>query len=304
MSRHLLIVVTLVTLGGAAGCVIMPDVDFTEALAREEMPVGVFCRVEMPEQIVHEGVVTKASDRWLVIRPAGGQRDFWVRRDLIESITAMPEKTPHEASNPSAVVVLPGENVELLTGCRGQWVKTVGISKDFGSLGDRIRLESTRAEDPAIEVRVAGPNEATVTLADDKRVEYAWLLKNRPTTSPPMGPNDLITVIVPPKSTVLPEDDLKAADSKQADAEPVVRSMVCRVVEVLDSGALAIEGRRTVRADGEIREVSLRGEIRPETVPPGGTVFSDDVAELQIQSRKTSDPAKRKKRGSLFGWLM
>lgn len=58
--------------------------------------------------------------------------------------------------------------------------------------------------------------------------------------------------------------------------------MTAVVNEVLENGLLVIEGTRTIEVNGEIQTTTISGTVRPEDVGSNNTVFSYNVANVQI----------------------
>ncbi len=61
------------------------------------------------------------------------------------------------------------------------------------------------------------------------------------------------------------------------------------VKEVLANGNLLIEGRRHVKVNKDLQEIVLRGEVRPRDIGRDNTVFSYQVANVEIEY-SGSDP--------------
>lgn len=59
-------------------------------------------------------------------------------------------------------------------------------------------------------------------------------------------------------------------------------TITCRVVEVLDTGDLRVEGRRHVTLNGDRQALTLRGVVRPDDLGPDNTVESARLADLEI----------------------
>lgn len=84
---------------------------------------------------------------------------------------------------------------------------------------------------------------------------------------------------------------------KSADRATSVRTgsitarVAVRVVEKLPNGNLLVEGEHVVRVNKDVQRISIRGEVRPRDIRGDNTVFSYDVANLQIEYHG-SDPGK------------
>ena len=59
-------------------------------------------------------------------------------------------------------------------------------------------------------------------------------------------------------------------------------TLSARVTHVLPNGLLVVQGQKSVRVNSEMQTVTVRGLMRPVDVSPVNTVFSDQVAELEI----------------------
>jgi len=62
--------------------------------------------------------------------------------------------------------------------------------------------------------------------------------------------------------------------------------IACEVVDIRPNGTLVLEGRRWLRNNEEIWEISLLGVVRPEDVLPNNTVLSENVANLRVFKRE------------------
>jgi len=65
-------------------------------------------------------------------------------------------------------------------------------------------------------------------------------------------------------------------------SDEVTAKVAARVVKVLPSGNLIIEGRRAVRANDETQYVAISGVIRPVDITPNNTILSTQVADAEI----------------------
>lgn len=59
-------------------------------------------------------------------------------------------------------------------------------------------------------------------------------------------------------------------------------SITVKVVEVLENGVLKIEGKRSIKIDGEHQEVLITGYIREEDITVNNTVLSTFIADAEI----------------------
>lgn len=92
----------------------------------------------------------------------------------------------------------------------------------------------------------------------------------------------------PPGGSRLPRlldlsSDAKLDGQGETTRETVLNTALSvRVTHVLPNGLLVVEGLKSVRINSEIQTVSVRGLLRPLDVTPVNTVFSDQLAELEI----------------------
>jgi flagellar L-ring protein precursor FlgH len=61
-------------------------------------------------------------------------------------------------------------------------------------------------------------------------------------------------------------------------------TLTARVIEVLPSGDLVVEGVREVNINGDRSVVVLSGVIRASDIQPGNVILSTQVGQLRIQS--------------------
>lgn len=73
--------------------------------------------------------------------------------------------------------------------------------------------------------------------------------------------------------------------------------IACEVVDIRPNGTLVLEGRRWLRNNDEIWEISLLGVVRPEDVLPNNTVLSENVANLRVYKREIGQVRDGYRRG-------
>jgi flagellar L-ring protein FlgH len=79
--------------------------------------------------------------------------------------------------------------------------------------------------------------------------------------------------------------------------------MACNVVDIRPNGVLVIEGRRSIRNNNEVWDLSLTGLVRPEDVLTNNTVLSENISELLIDKREAGSVRDSYRRGWLMRWL-
>jgi flagellar L-ring protein precursor FlgH len=82
-------------------------------------------------------------------------------------------------------------------------------------------------------------------------------------------------------------------------SDQVTAQVVARVVKVLPSGNLIIEGRRAVRANDEAQYLAISGVIRPEDITPANTILSSLVADAEIVLEGKGALAEKQRPGIL-----
>jgi len=60
-------------------------------------------------------------------------------------------------------------------------------------------------------------------------------------------------------------------------------TLTARVKQVLEGGALLVEGSKTVQINSELQTVTVRGVVRPNDLNPGNVVSSERVADLEVR---------------------
>jgi flagellar L-ring protein precursor FlgH len=83
----------------------------------------------------------------------------------------------------------------------------------------------------------------------------------------------------------------------------LVATLSARVINVLDSGNLLIEGRRTIKLNDERQNIFVRGVIRPKDVGRNNVVSSAAISDAQIVY-EGKGPLSEKSRPGVFTRLL
>jgi len=73
-----------------------------------------------------------------------------------------------------------------------------------------------------------------------------------------------------------------SANGSTTRSGAVTARMTVQVVETTPAGNLVVEGKRTVLVNRDREEITVRGEVRPQSVRPDNTVYSYDLANAQV----------------------
>jgi len=101
------------------------------------------------------------------------------------------------------------------------------------------------------------------------------------------GIGTLIGRIVPGLANTDPSINVAGSDSTQGQgdikrSENIVVNVAATVIRVLPNNNLEIAGSQAIRLNNEMREMQLRGIVRPEDIGSGNTISSDRIAEARI----------------------
>ncbi|EHL99708.1 flagellar L-ring protein FlgH [Acetobacteraceae bacterium AT-5844] len=88
-------------------------------------------------------------------------------------------------------------------------------------------------------------------------------------------------------------------EGKVRRTEKIRLQVAATVVRLLPSGNLEIAGSQEIRVNDELRELQLRGLVRPEDIRPNNRIASDKIAEARISygGRGTSSDMLRPRWG-------
>lgn len=64
--------------------------------------------------------------------------------------------------------------------------------------------------------------------------------------------------------------------------ETVLVNLAAQVMQKMPNGNLVIAGRQELRVNGELRELTIQGIIRPEDITSANTISSEKIAEARI----------------------
>ena len=78
-----------------------------------------------------------------------------------------------------------------------------------------------------------------------------------------------------------------------------IATVAARVVKVLPSGNLVIEGEKYIRQNSELQRIYVRGIVRPEDIGNDNSVLSTALANARIEYISEGDFADKSKQG----WL-
>jgi len=92
----------------------------------------------------------------------------------------------------------------------------------------------------------------------------------------------------------------KSSDSATSVRQGTLTTRVTvRVVKVLPNGNLLVEGRHSIVINKDTQTIVVRGEIRPRDLQADSTVYSYDVANLEVEYQGT-DPGRPGKRTGII----
>jgi flagellar L-ring protein precursor FlgH len=78
-----------------------------------------------------------------------------------------------------------------------------------------------------------------------------------------------------------------------------IATVGARVIKVLPSGNLLIEGEKYIRHDSELQKIYVKGIVRPEDIMHDNSVLSTSLVNARIEYVSEGDFAQKKKQG----WL-
>lgn len=94
------------------------------------------------------------------------------------------------------------------------------------------------------------------------------------------------------------ENDFSAKGVQKSKNE-FIASVAARVVKVLPSGNLVVEGEKYIKHDSELQKIYVRGIVRPEDIMHDNSVLSTALANARIEYVSEGDFATKSRQG----WL-
>jgi flagellar L-ring protein precursor FlgH len=101
------------------------------------------------------------------------------------------------------------------------------------------------------------------------------------------GLGSLLGHVFPGLAAASPNISTAGNDSTQGQgdikrAETLIVNVAATVVKVLPNHNLEIAGSQEIRLNNELRQLQIRGLVRPEDILSGNTISSDKIAEARI----------------------
>ncbi len=103
------------------------------------------------------------------------------------------------------------------------------------------------------------------------------------------GKQDALGRLLPPGGAFDPTNLVSANASSTANGtgsisrqEKIELTLAATIAQVLPNGNLVVAGRQEVRINGELRELTIAGVVRPEDIGADNSVRHDQLAEARI----------------------
>ncbi len=103
------------------------------------------------------------------------------------------------------------------------------------------------------------------------------------------GKQESLGRLLPPGGNFDPADLLSASGSSNATGtgsisrqEKIDLTLAATIAQVLPNGNLVVAGRQEVRINGELRELTIAGVVRPEDIGADNSIRHDQLAEARI----------------------
>lgn len=94
------------------------------------------------------------------------------------------------------------------------------------------------------------------------------------------------------------EQEANAAGSTVRSGTVTAR-MTVQIVEITPTGNFIVEGARSLVLNSDSEVINVRGEVRPSAVTPENTIYSYDLANVEMQFAG-SDPRRPKRKVGLL----
>ena len=102
-----------------------------------------------------------------------------------------------------------------------------------------------------------------------------------------LGLDSLVSDILPNNATLNPAIGTNSSSSSEGDGstnrnEEITLRVAATVVDVLPNGHLIIQGSQESRVNFELRDLQMKGIVRPEDISRRNTISYDKIAEARI----------------------
>lgn len=91
-----------------------------------------------------------------------------------------------------------------------------------------------------------------------------------------------------------------SGDASTTRSSVLQTTITARIAEVFPNGNLLLEGNREIMINGERQIVTIRGVVRPQDVSPSNLVFSNSIAELEVEVKGRGIVSDAQKPGILY----
>ena len=186
----------------------------------------------------------------------------------IENPVEQPNYQPVSMPMPAPQAVSPNPNSLWRPGARA-FFKDQRAAEVGDILTVKIDISSEKAKLSNSTTRTRGDVSETANLTSFLGYENAL--------------GDVLPESVDPTSLIDLGSDSSYTGDGEIDREETVNLSVAAVVtQVLPNGNLVIAGRQEIRVNYELRQINLRGVIRPQDITSSNTIQWDQIAEARI----------------------